>query len=205
MIQNPGRVLCYTFMVWLLSQVMDNAIVNVGNLNAVNTVDAKTREKAANAVDAETKENMVNEDNPEQGLPSQVGELNIDDKDHEDEDVIYTDSDMIVDHGNVGIAVDNENMNMVSLNEDKSEQVSTSQVAGVANMDEVHVDMKVSEDKPDQALSRQVVEMDIGNKDHGHVDIIDSDSDVIVVGSGPTPTPMLMVSTMRTTWMRLRS
>jgi hypothetical protein len=161
MIQNPGRVLCYTFIVWLLSQVMDNAIGNVnvvkakhfailaggktqsvssqvvevnvvnevnpgqvlqnqvvdvvnmdvvkednpgqvlqnqvgdnGNMDkleqvlpsledmkAVNAVDAKTKEKDANAVDAETKENMVNKDNPEQGLPSQVGEMNIVDKD----------------------------------------------------------------------------------------------------------------------------
>jgi hypothetical protein len=153
MIQNPGRVLCYTFMVWLLNQVMDNAIGNVVNVNVVkakdsailaggktqsvssqvvkvnvvnevnpgqvlhnqvvddvnmdvvnednpgqvlqnqvgdngnvdkleqvllsledvDAVDAKTKEKAENTVDAETKENMVNEDNPDQGLPSQGG------------------------------------------------------------------------------------------------------------------------------------
>jgi hypothetical protein len=36
MIQNPGRVVCHIFMVGLLSQVMDNAIGNVGNVNMVN-------------------------------------------------------------------------------------------------------------------------------------------------------------------------
>jgi hypothetical protein len=34
MIQNPGWVLCHIFMVRLLSQVMDNAIVNVNVVKA---------------------------------------------------------------------------------------------------------------------------------------------------------------------------
>jgi hypothetical protein len=42
MIQNPGRVLCYTFMVWLLSQVMDNALGNVVNVNIVKAKDSAT-------------------------------------------------------------------------------------------------------------------------------------------------------------------
>jgi hypothetical protein len=32
MTQNPGKVLCHILMVWLLSQVMDNAIGNVVNM-----------------------------------------------------------------------------------------------------------------------------------------------------------------------------
>jgi hypothetical protein len=85
---------------------------------------------------------MVNEDKPEQVLPSQVVEVNTVHKDH----------------GNMDIAVDNKNMSVVSMNEDKSEQV---------------------------------VEMDINDEDHGHVDV--------------NPTQMLTLSTMRTTgtWMWL--
>jgi hypothetical protein len=40
MIQNPGRVLCHIFMMGLLSQVMDNAIVNVVNVNVVKAKDS---------------------------------------------------------------------------------------------------------------------------------------------------------------------
>jgi hypothetical protein len=103
----------------LQNQVGDNGNVNkleqvllsLEDVNVVDAVDAETKEKAVNAVDAETKENMANEDNPEQGLPSQVGEMNIVDEDHEDEDVIVggigsdpnfdADSEHDEDHGDV--------------------------------------------------------------------------------------------------------
>jgi hypothetical protein len=74
----------------------EQVLLNLEDVNAVDAVDAETKEKAVNAVNAETEENMVNEDNPEQDLPSQVGEMNIVDKDHKDEDVIDTDSDVIL-------------------------------------------------------------------------------------------------------------
>jgi hypothetical protein len=72
MIQNPGRVLCYTFMVWLLSQVMDNAIMNV--VNVVKAKDSailtggKTQSVSIQVVEV----NMVNEVNPGQVLQNQV-------------------------------------------------------------------------------------------------------------------------------------
>jgi hypothetical protein len=40
MIQNPGSVLCHIFIVGLLSQVMDDAIVNVVNMNVVKAKDS---------------------------------------------------------------------------------------------------------------------------------------------------------------------
>jgi hypothetical protein len=80
--------------------------------------------------------------------------------------------------GNIDVNV----VNMDSMNEDKPEQVLTSQMAGVVNMNEVHADMNVivNENNPEQVLPRQVVEMNIIDDDHGDVDVIDSDA--IVVG-----------------------
>jgi hypothetical protein len=117
-------------------------------------VDVTMNEEDGNVV------NVVNEDNPEQVVPSHVVEVNTVDKDP----------------GNVDIAVDNENMKVVSLNEDKSEQVPTSQVAGVVNMDEVHADVKVSEANPEEVLSRQAVEMVIFFNSLMSRDVIDPDS-----------------------------
>jgi hypothetical protein len=95
---NPGQI--------LQNQVEDNGnvnkreqvLLNVEDVNAVDAVDAETKEKAVNAVIAEAEENMVNEDNPEQDLPSQVGEKNIVDEEQEDEDVIDPDSDADAEH-----------------------------------------------------------------------------------------------------------
>jgi hypothetical protein len=76
MIQNPGRVLCYTFMVWLLSQVMDNAIGNMVNVNVVKAKDSatlaggKTRSVSSQVLEV----NVVNEINPGQFLQNQVVE-----------------------------------------------------------------------------------------------------------------------------------
>jgi hypothetical protein len=102
MIQNSGRVLFHIFMVGLLSQVMDNAIVNGVNVNVVNDsailaggktqsvlsqvvevnignedhrdVDVTVDNENANMVNMDS----VNEDNPEQVSNSQVvGVINV--------------------------------------------------------------------------------------------------------------------------------
>jgi Na+/H+ antiporter NhaD/arsenite permease-like protein len=68
MIQNPGSVLRYIFMMGLLSQVMDNAIVNMVNVNAVKEKDSailtggKTQSVSSQVMEV----NMVNEVNPGQ-------------------------------------------------------------------------------------------------------------------------------------------
>jgi hypothetical protein len=61
-------------MVWLLSQVMDNAIVNVVNVNVVKAKDSailaggKTQSVSSQVVEV----NVVNEVNPGQVLQNQV-------------------------------------------------------------------------------------------------------------------------------------
>jgi hypothetical protein len=102
------------------------------------------------------------------------------------------------DHREVEMTVDNKNANLVnmdSVNKDNPEQVPTSQVGGVINMNAVYGDMDVTnnkedgnvvnEDNPGQVLPKRVVEVNIVNEDHGDVDVIDSDSysDVILIGS----------------------
>jgi hypothetical protein len=93
---NPGQV--------LQNQVGDNSnvdkleqvLLSLEDVNTVDTADAETKEKAVNPVNFETEENMVNEDNSEQGLSSQVGDMNIVDEEHEDKNVIDTDSNVIM-------------------------------------------------------------------------------------------------------------
>jgi hypothetical protein len=65
--QNPGWVLCHIFMVGLLSQVMDNAIVNVNVVKAKDSAilsRGKTQPMSSQVVEM----NVVNKVNPGQVL-----------------------------------------------------------------------------------------------------------------------------------------
>jgi hypothetical protein len=160
---NPGQV--------LQSQVGDNGkvdkleqvLLSLEDVNNGDAVDAETKEKAVNAVNTETDENMVDEDNPEQGLPSQVEEMNIVDEDQGDENVINPDPDADAEHdedqGDVdelGIVIDSD---------------SDSDVIVVGIGSDFDGDFGV-DDEYDEFF--------------GDIDVIhpDSDSDVIVVGIG---------------------
>jgi hypothetical protein len=103
MIQNPGRVLCYTFMVWLLSQVMDNAIGNVVNVNVVKAKDSATLAGGkTQSVSSQVLEvNVANKDKPGQVLQDQV-------VDNVNMDVVNEDNPGQVVQNQVG---DNGNMN----------------------------------------------------------------------------------------------
>jgi hypothetical protein len=108
-------------MVGLLSQLMDNAIGNMVNENAVKDSEIPPVGKIQSVLSKEVKRNIGNEDhrvvdvtmdkenNPEQVPTSQVVVVNIGNKDHRDVDV----------------TMDKEN---------NPEQVSTSQVVGVINV-----------------------------------------------------------------------
>jgi hypothetical protein len=104
--QNRDRVLLHIFMVGLLSQVMDNTIVNVVNEN-VNVVMNKEN---VNVV----KDSAILARGKTQSMLSQVVEVIIGNEDH----------------GDVDVTVDNANVvNVDSVNEGNPEQVPTSQVA----------------------------------------------------------------------------
>jgi hypothetical protein len=85
-------------------------------------------------------------------LPSQVVEVNTVEEDH----------------GDMDVTVDTENMNVVnmdSMNKDKPEQVPTSQVEGVVNVNEVHVEVNVivividSDSDVDSEYDEDVIEL----------------------------------------------
>jgi hypothetical protein len=81
MIQNPGRVLCYIFMMGLLSQVMDNVIVNMVNVNMMKAKDSSilTGGKTQSVSSQVMEVNVVNEVNPGQVLQNQVvDDVNVD-------------------------------------------------------------------------------------------------------------------------------
>jgi hypothetical protein len=181
MIQNPGSVLCHIFMVGLLSQVMDNAIGNVVNVNVVKDsvilAGGKTQSVLSQVVEwnignedhRDVDVTMDNENNPEQVSTSQVVKVNIGNEDHRDADV----------------TMDNEN---------NSEQAPTSQVVGVINVNKVYGDVDVTvneedgnvvnvvnEDNPEQVLPSQVLEVNTVDKDHGNVDIAVDNENMNVV------------------------
>jgi hypothetical protein len=144
MLKNSGRVLLHIVMVGLLSQVMDNTIVNVVNENVVNE-----NMNVVNVVYL-VKDNM--------GVVAVLAMHSV----IVDKIIERMCAHKVMRNANVNsmmLAVFAMNMDHVdvdgnSVNKDNPEQVLTSQVVGVVNMNEVYVDVDVIDEK---TVEKQVV------------------------------------------------
>jgi hypothetical protein len=169
MLQNPGRVLCRIFMMGLLSQVMDNAIVNVVNVNVVNVNVVNVNVVNVNVVNVnvvnvnvvnvnvvnvnvvnvnvvKAKDSAILAGGKAQSVSSQVVEVN------------KINPGQVLQHQ----VVDDVNVDVV--NENNPGQVFQNQVGDNGNMDNLEQVLLSLEDV-------NAVEVNIGNKDHREVGV----------------------------------
>jgi hypothetical protein len=175
MIQNPGRVLCHILMMGLLSQVMDNEIVNVVKAkDSATLAGGKTQSVSSQVVEV----NVVKEVNPGQVLQNQVvDDVNV--------DVVNEDNPGQVLQNQVGDNGNMENLEQVLLSLEEVNAVDAvdaeTKEKAVNAVDAENKDKAVNAVEDGNMVNKdnpeQVVEMNIVNEDHREVDMIDSDCD----------------------------